>query len=138
MPGAQITLFPRRSFDFSNVIPGESVATQIIKAMDVSQYTEATLIVRVHSRTDIRDAAEFKVLLATTSPTPEDPTSDFIHPTPVAAATINSTTVIPSLVVEQLTPGFGAQLTVFVEATQDAAGAKPIEVELSAELVLKA
>jgi hypothetical protein len=137
MAGTQITLFPRRVFDYSSVARGEILTTPLIKAIDVSQYTEGTLLVRVHSRTDIRGDATFKVMLAMTSPTAEDPATDFLRTTPVVEATVNWATEVPSLLVEQLAPGFGAQLAVFVRATQAASGTQTIQAELSAELVLK-
>jgi hypothetical protein len=137
MVGTQITLFPRRVFDYSSVAQGEMLTTHLIKAIDVSQYTEGTLLVRVHSRTNIRGDATFKVVLAITSPTAEDPATDFLRNKPVAEATVNSATEVPSLMVEQLTAGFGAQLAVFVRATRPAGDTGPIQAELSAELVLK-
>jgi hypothetical protein len=142
MAGTTITLFPKRTFTFTNMVgSGQTLEVPIIKALDVTEWIQGTLIVRVHSATITTAGSTIDVLLKNTAPTPEDPSLDFlVVPTSaVATATVNTTVAgnDPCIVVAQLSSGFANMLQVSVLGTQ-ATSSTTITASLSAFLVMRA
>ncbi|MFV8751855.1 hypothetical protein ACNOYE_15020 [Nannocystaceae bacterium ST9] len=138
MAGTIIPLFPRRVFTYTSVAGASNVETILIKAIDATQYTSGTLVVRVHTNTTIGTGATLDVLVKATAPTAEDPVNDFVDATALATASVTNTVASnkPALVLATLTAGFPAMLQISIKATQPAS-AQTIKGELSAELVLK-
>lgn len=136
MSSATIPLISRRSFDFSNIGINGSVYTQLVKAIDVSQYTSGTLGVRIHSK-NIVAGGSISVMAYMTAPTPEEPNVDFIDFTSaVATVAVDNSGTAPALELASLSSGFGGMLTIFVQGDQPTAPGT-IEAELSAFIVLK-
>jgi hypothetical protein len=140
MAGTVITLFPKRTFTFTNMVGSTSLEVPLIKAIDVTEWTQGTLIVRVHSATISAAASTIDVLLKTTAPTPEDPATDYLVVPASAVATASITQTVsnndPCIVVAQLSTGFGNMLQLSVQATQ-ATSSSTLTAVLSAMLVVR-
>lgn len=135
MPGAMIPVFSRRMFDFDNVqSPGE-VEFVIAKAIDVEQYTEGTLLVRVHAH-DIDRGAKIEVIARATAPSSEDPELDFVGET-VVIVTVDATVRAPELVKASFWADPGERVTITVKGSQLSTAPVSCNAELSAELVVK-
>lgn len=135
MPGAIIPVFSRRMFDFDNVqSPGE-LEFVIAKAIDVEQYTEGTLLVRVHAL-EIDRRAKIEVIAKATAPSDEDPEVDFVGET-VVVATIDAAVCAPALIKASFWSDPGEQVTILVRGSQTGTAPASCSAELSAELVVK-
>lgn len=135
MPGATIPLFSRRRFDFDNVQSSAFVEVSMIQAVDVRQYTEGTLLVRIHAH-DIEPGAKIEVIARATAPTDEDPERDFVGVT-VATVTIDATVAAPTLRKASFTSDPGERVTIAVRGSQPCGEPVSCDAELSAELVVK-
>lgn len=71
MSGRVVHLFSLRQFDFSDVTASQNVEIPIAKALDVSQYTEGKLVVRVH--TNSISGGSITVNTYITAPSAEEP-----------------------------------------------------------------
>jgi hypothetical protein len=128
MAGMTIPLFTKRAFTFS-----ATTTTPVVKAVDVSHYTEGALIVRVHGGTI--DAGSIAVRARTTAPSPEDPAVDFVSTSNVAVVTLSTGLGSGDLGVGALSANFGGFLRVDVVGTYSSG---TLSATLSAELVVKA
>lgn len=138
MTGQIIHLFSRRNFVFSQVQSGTVLKMPIVKAVDVSQYTQGTLEVRVHSTQISGSSAFITVVLYPTAPSVEAPSTDFVGVSAVATSTaVDSSTVAPTLIVQSLSANFGGMVTVEVHGQQPGVAVTDLEAELSAILTLK-
>lgn len=139
MSGTIIPIMSRKTINLSNTATSLSNEIVLVKAVDVSQYTEGELYVRVHGGT-IGTGATCEVIAKITSPTPEDPASDFVFDTAMATVTIGSSdaTAAPKLLRAALSSNFGGMLSISFKATQPSGSAQTIDPEISIELVLKA
>jgi hypothetical protein len=119
---------------------GNTIEVPLVKALDVTEWTQGTLIVRVHSAVISSASSKIEVLLKTTAPTPEDPALDFLEvpASAVATATVDTTVAgnDPCIVVAQLSSGFGSMLQVSIRATQ-ATSSTTLTAVLSAFLVVR-
>lgn len=135
MPGQTIPLFDRREFDFSNLQGATTLIETIIKELDVSQWTEATLMVRIHDNSCTNTATTVTVMLAPTLPSPDEPSGTYVADN-VASVAINSATTA-SLELDGATANFGSYLTCAVMGTQDPTSPQTVKATLSAELSVK-
>jgi hypothetical protein len=139
--GTTIPLFSKRTFTFTNVVGATTMEVPLIKAIDVTEWTQGTLIVRVHSATIATAGSKLDVMLKTTAPTPEDPALDFlvVPASAVASATIDQTVANndPCVVVAQLSSGFGNMLQLSIQASQ-VTSSTTMTAALSAMLVMRA
>lgn len=135
MSGRIVNILSLREFDFTDVGDGDSVEIPIVKALDVSQYTEGKILVRVHNH-DVPANGSIDVKAYITAPSIEDPSREFILPTAVATASVVQGSGNPGLVTGNLTSNFGAMLKITVVGTQPST-ATTLTATLSAEIVLK-
>lgn len=136
MSGAIIPIFSRRSFDFDDVAASNKyVEITIAKAIDVSQYTEGTLLVRVHDN-NVASNAQIDILVKATAPTSEDPAKDFVGST-VATVTVDENVNAPTLMKASFSADPGQMVTVTVKGWQVSGSAVACNAVLSAELVVK-
>jgi hypothetical protein len=138
MSGTIIPIMAKRTLDLSNTTANLTNEVVLVKAVDVSQWTEGELYVRVHGGS-ITGSATCQVIAKITSPTPEDPSSDFVYGTAMGTVTISSTetTAAPTLLRAALTANFGGMLQISFKAVQ-ASSAQTIAPKISIELVMKA
>src|SRR5215813_8240999 len=77
MPGIVYRALSKTTYDFSATAAGKSTTYIVAKGIDVSQYREGTLIVRIHPGGSFTGGApSFTVNVYADAPTPEDPASD--------------------------------------------------------------
>jgi hypothetical protein len=142
MPGVIYRALQKTTFDWSS-IPASSSATKIdvAKALDVSAYREATLIVRIHSLT-IVGAGSAPTLIVNAipeAPTAEDPSLDFLDSTHQSSLTLNFTTssTAPQLSEAYLSTPFGGWLRIQLNPTQSATVATTFRVTVSIDIDAK-
>jgi hypothetical protein len=133
MAGSLIPVFNKRDFTFTATTTVGLVAA---KAIPVDDYTEGTLLVRVHSGT-LTGSNTIVLKVRSTAPTAEDPAVDFVvTASDLAVATVSSTATTGTLLRTPFTAGFGGYVRVEVWANYPS-GTSCTAV-LSAELSVKA
>jgi|SRR5690606_2157411 len=134
----QIPLFPIRTFTFTSVQGSQSLTIPVIRAFDVSMWREATLLVRVHSRT-IPVGGTLAVQLISTLPSRDDPSNTFNASSAAGTVSVTSTSPPspPALLTQALSSNFGSMLALNVVGTQPAA-TSTFTATLSAVLSVKA
>ncbi len=135
MSGTVKTLFCQRLFDFGDVGANGSETVVVERAVDVREYGDAVLQVKVHSLT-VGTGAKIEVSVTTISPASEDPEQDFLAASAAATATVDASSTAGTLVVVGVGSDFGAFLQVAVTGTQPGATTN-VRAQLSAELVLR-
>lgn len=139
MAGRIISLFPRTLYNCGNLAGGTSLEVVLVDVVDVGEFTEGTLIVRIHSNSSITGAAQLDVLLRCTAPSVEDPGVSFVDTsTALATASVTETTLTNKInVVRAQLSAVGGLVRVSIKASQDPAGPQSIQANLSAILVVK-
>lgn len=135
MAGTVIPLWTARDFDYSSIGIGSTEEHTLVKALDLSPYRDARLLVRVHT---INVTAGTLVVRAyRTSPTPEHPSADFLDAaSPLATASIQSAAV-GDLVRQSLSASHGAFVRFTIRATQPGETQETIEARLSAGVAVR-
>jgi hypothetical protein len=123
-----IPLFTKRQYSFT-----ADTTVPVVKAVDVSQYTEGALVVRVHEASI--SAGSLVVRARTTAPSPEEPSTDFYLTTDAAVVTFTSAAAAGDLGRGALSSDFGGFLRIEVHADWSS---DTIQATLSADLVVKA
>lgn len=118
MPGQYYRLIvPRTTFDFSGLGSSQSQAIVLKRYIDVSQYRELTLVVRVHALTI--GTGTINVYLLHEAPTAEDPVYDATAGTPFAWVGLTSSVVAPTVILGPPTlANVGSFLAIQVTAAQ--------------------
>lgn len=133
MSGEVIELFPRCRFKFSNLAVGQTLEVPMIRSLDVDEFADLSLIVRVHAADIAAGDSTVQVLVRSVSTTCEDPSVDFVDADPVATVTLDSGAAAGDLEVDPLSPTFGGSVQVRVMGSRPTSG--NVDVTLSAELV---
>lgn len=96
MAGAMIELLPKRVFDFGGLIPPSTQQLTVAERIDVSQFTDGIVILRVHSVNAAGGTITFDLL--GDGETDEDPSIAFFANSPYFTATaIDSTFTAPTM-----------------------------------------
>ncbi len=138
MPGIVYRALPKTTYDFSATAASSTTTYIVVKGLDLSQYREGTLIVRIHSGSFTSGAPSVKAEVFADAPTAEDPATEFEGAAAVAttgAITNFNTTV--SLTLVNLTTPFGSSVRVKVSGTQSATPATNFKVTFSIDIVGK-
>jgi len=132
-----VPILSKRKLDFDSMASPATREDVLVKALDVTAYTEATLLVRVHE-VDIGASRELDIEVYHTSPSPDDPSIDFVGDDTIAVATIDGTS--EGDLVEAVTDvPLGSHLRIVAKATNPVSpGGSTLNATLSAELVLRA
>jgi hypothetical protein len=134
MSGTIIPLFSRRNFTQTAGITTPEII--LVKAVDVSKYTQGVLIVRAHTWTAGGAAPTISVIARNTAPSMEDSARDFvITASAVATGSVTGLTITDKLVMTTLTANFAGMLQISVQVATP--GAATINADLSAELVMR-
>ena len=138
MPGIVYRALHKMTYDFSTLGNSQSVVYQAAKAIDVSAYREANLIVRVHSYNVSGSGTSITVNVYPEAPTDEDPATDFIGTSTVATTgTISQTNTFPLLNVQGVSTPFGGWLRIKLTGTQGATASTTFSVTISIDIVAK-
>ena len=130
--------YAKRSYTFSSLGLGASQRQFIDPCLSIGEWTEATLLVRLFSRT-VGAGASIVVEVRRTSPTAEDPSQRIVPAaTTLATVTIDSTTAVAPLLLRGLLPAsFGDKVEISVNGTQAGGSLQTITAELAMAMSLK-
>lgn len=133
MAGIVIRLVPKRLFDFGTLTPGVPFSMILASRIDVSQYIDAILAVRIHSGINVPAAMSFT--LVQEGFTPDDPTLFFTTPSSfIVQVPLPSGDPWPALATSGSTcRGQYAALTI----GSPAGGGGPLNLTASVDLILR-
>jgi len=99
MAGKLITILPKRTFDFSGLISGSSMTQVIVEQIDISEYIDGLLIVRVHAVNSVGGNMSFQLVQDGFSE--RDPSIIFLAPPSAyfCSAAVVDSTVVPGKVI---------------------------------------
>jgi hypothetical protein len=113
MAGRVINIIPPRLFDFTNLALNGETTIVLAKAIDVSQWPDATLMVRINDTSLV--GGELWISTQYVSPTADDPGADFVVTAPDAFIYIEDGQG-PTFTTVQLTPPLGSAIRVNLTA----------------------
>lgn len=131
------TLIPflsRRVYDFSATI-GVTTDVVVVRALDVVQWRQGELLVRVHA-VNIAGAGRLNVVARLVAPSADAPQTDFVRTTPVVAQASVAGATAGVLLRVPLTAPFGGHLQLSVSAIPQGGGGA-LSATLSAALNLR-
>lgn len=140
MAGMVMRIMPKRTLDFTAVSSGSGQAQEIVIAqgIDISQWREASLMVRTHANSFSGNIGQIDIYAYAEGRTAEDPGILFQTTSGQGTVTINSSTVAPSYSVTALPSNFGAMIKVVARGTRTSStGANAIKADVSVDLSLK-
>jgi hypothetical protein len=136
MAGSVLPLWYARELDFSDLGADETESFVLAKAVDLTAFREAILLIRVHSVL-ITGSPTFAVRAFVTSPSTSDPSADFVHTgVTLANASIVGTSA-GALVRSVFGVRFGGFVRVTVVATQPRTSQETIRARLSAGVLVR-
>ena len=121
MAGRLLDILDRTDYAFSGL--GVSAMTgeiPVAQNIDVSQYSESTLLVRVHAN-GYGAGQELNVIVRSVLPAPDEPNVFYRESTGVST-TIDNAVTAPRLVRLALPANLGAMISVFVQGVQGSTG----------------
>lgn len=136
MAGIVIPVLDRTDFNFTNTIAGTMAEMPIAQNIDVSQYTDCQLMVRVHALSISNGSSSIALRVRRVAPTEEDPAQFFRDPTTSWTVTAGTNDAAPRVLNVTVGPNTGGWVSVFLLVTQGSAGTA-ITATLSADLILK-
>jgi hypothetical protein len=134
MAGETIELFTRVPFDFSGLTTITSTDVVMNPYVDVSQWNQGVLLVRVTALT-LAANTEIRVFARPASLSAEDPNITFV--TSTNETNLNVVGTAPLLLLAPLTANFGGGLRIIVQGKRTAAATGTITATLAASLVMK-
>jgi hypothetical protein len=84
MPGVSLALLPKRVFDFGNLRVGITQTMRLVDRIDISQYVDGIIDLRVHATTITGGTIQFE--LFGDGHTDEDPGAIFLTTSPLFSA----------------------------------------------------
>ena len=141
MAGVNMRLMKKTALDYSQVAADKEQMLIVNTAINVTNYKEGTLLVRVHGAPTIENDAAINVVLVRTAPTEEEPGLLFASGEPtLATVTIDQDTVMletTALLVAPLPANLGGYLALAIKGVQDPSTAGEIRATISVDLNLK-
>lgn len=143
MAGVNMRLMSKTSLDYSTLGAGGQQMMMVNTAINVTNYKEGTLLLRLHGAPTIGGNAAIKLALVRTAPTEEDPGILFYSVDPMLVAmTIDAATTLPTgaagmLLAASLPSNFGGYVALAVTGIQDPVGLQTIKATISIDLNLK-
>lgn len=131
-----IPLLAKTDYDFSSLSAPTRVANiPLVQNIDISQWGTGTLVVRLHSGTDMKSLGSFRIDARTVAPSDEDPGAFFRGP---IIGTIRQNSVglnPPSVLLTRLADNAGAAMSLFL--TVDQVAATDLKFVISIDLVVQ-
>jgi hypothetical protein len=135
MSGVQHSIIPRTKYSFDNIAVATTFSFPIARYIDVSQYREATLMVRVHAR-NIVATGTIKVEVLGDAPTSDDPAQDFQTGVQGTSTSIVAGTTSPSVQLQTIPANIGGMISVWLTVTQGTS-ASTLNAKISIDISLK-
>jgi hypothetical protein len=136
MPGIIVPVFARTDFNYTTTVAGAMAEFPIAQNIDVSQYRECTLLVRVHALSFANAGSKIEVRARRVAPTDEDPAQFFRDQTTSWTVPVTQGDTAPRLLNVTVGPNTGGWISVFLVVTQGSTGTT-LTATLSADLSLK-
>jgi len=139
MTGKVITVLDRTDYNYTNMgTGGGTVELPIAQNIDVSQYRECTLLVRLHALSLANAGSSIAIRARRVAPTEEDPAVFFRDQSISWTVTAGQADVAstPKLLNVTVGPNTGGWISLFLVVTQGSAGTT-LTATLSADLSLK-
>jgi hypothetical protein len=136
MAGFRLEIFNLRRFDFDGLAAGTSMEVVVREALNVSEFTEATLLVRTHTGTSIAGSSLVYVNANIYAPSPDDPANDVSFSKFSTRVQLDSSASVPGLTTAAIVQNYGGLLRISVAGNRDAGGAA-VDAVLSAEMSVK-
>jgi len=137
MAGRVIRLVPKSLYEFNSLGAGGQTTVALAQRIDVSQYTDLTLMVRAHSVNIPSGSGTLTVRAVADGHTDEDPAQFFIEGTSLGDVAIDANTSQPEYNTVALSAGSGAMIAVLLIAAQDASQPVDLEATISVDLSMK-
>jgi hypothetical protein len=137
MSGTVIHVIPRTLYVFDGVgLNSAQFNVPIARYIDISQFREATIELRVHTRsiTGTGGPPKIFVQVIADAPTPEDPAQDFTTTAVAVSATIDSGTVVPSLVLMTVPANTGAMISIWLGVVQGTSTTGALQATISVDI----
>ena len=136
MSGAAIEVISRTKYNFDNIPIGATFSMPIARYVDISRFREATLLVRVHTKSILATGSPSIAVAAYADvPSSDDPSQDFLSTAVLGTNTsITSATTAPSVQLQALPASAGAMISIWLvvlQGTSVAALQTTISVEVS-------
>lgn len=132
-----VQLFEKRRFAFGTVANGGAMEYVLAKAVDITEFPDATLVVRIHDKS-VPAESSVEVIVKAAAPTCEDPSVNFVTASSVASVSLSDTSGAPGeVLLDQVRAGAGGWLQVLVKGNQGGTPPNTFYAELSADLVLR-
>jgi hypothetical protein len=137
MPGVIYRVLSKTTYDFSTVAVSSGFTLSVARAIDVSGYREATLLLRIHA-VSFNNTPTVKLDALYEDPTQEDPAADFIGTVSLAGISVPlSGLTVPFLTAAPISTPFGGFLRIKLTGSQGTPASNPFSVTLSADIVAK-
>jgi len=137
MAGRVIRLVPKSTYEFSSLGAGAQTTIALAQRVDVSQYTELTLMVRTHEVNIPSGSGMLTVRAVADGHTDEEPGQFFMDGTSLGDADIDANTTAPGYDTVSLAAGSGAMISILLIAAQDASQVIDLEATISVDLSMK-
>lgn len=141
MAGRVIRLAPRSNYQFNSLGAAGETWISLAQHVDVSQYRDLTLMVRLHSINIAENSGgTLTVRALPDGHTQEDPAQFFLDTsssTGLGEAQFNSNDIAPDFDAVALSSGAGALVTVVLIAKQDPSQVLDLEATISVDLSMK-
>lgn len=138
MSGAIIPLFPKKAYQATE---DSDTTHDEVTAVDVTQYTQVSLEVRLHPEDDlvIPGSATIEVSTETVAPSAEDPGEVFVATETLQSVSYANADVSDAPVLKrlQVTSGFGGFLRIRTRVVNPSGSGATLKAYLSAQLVAK-
>lgn len=137
MSGTVITILDRTQYRFASVVQGQDVVIRAAQNIDISQWPEGTLMVRVHAKEIAASSgSKIKVALIRVLPSAEDPSVDFAdEENPMALIELDDVVGQSNLLYAALPANTGPMVSLLVVGDQ--AGSGDLSATISVVLSLK-
>lgn len=141
MAGSVIRLVPKRPLDFTSVSSGSGAAEELVIAqgIDVSQWREASLMIRTHTSSFFNNIiGQIDINVYVEGRTSEDPGLLFATATPVSSASITASTPPGAYQVISCSSHTGAMLKIAARGTRtNSLSTNSLRADVSIDLSLK-
>jgi len=136
MTGTMIPVLERTDFSFTTTVAGTMAEVPIAPNIDVSQYTDCQLLLRIHALSIANPGSTIALRARRVAPTEEDPAQFFRDTSTAWTVTAGTNDLAPRILSVNVGPNAGGWISIFLVVTQGSAGTT-LTATLSAELVLK-
>jgi hypothetical protein len=138
MAGRVIRLVPKTPYEFNTLGVSGQTTLALAQRVDVSQYTELTLMVRVHALDIPSGVGSIKVQAVPDGHTSEDPGLSFLDTgTVLGSVTIATGSAVPGYTTKALSAGAGPMIAVLLVASQDTSQVTNLDATISVDLCMK-